>query len=74
MLRKELDLKYDKATFNMISKFKDYKLNQGLFSITLDAQTATNQQAYLKITRIKLVIILLLLLKGAYIVIPKYTC
>jgi hypothetical protein len=37
MLRKELDLKYDKATFNMISKFKDYKLNQGLFSITLDA-------------------------------------
>jgi hypothetical protein len=42
MLRKELDLKYNKATFNMISKFKDYKLNRGLFSITLNAWIATN--------------------------------
>jgi len=42
MLRKELNLKYDKATFNIILKFKDYKLNQGLFNITLDAWTATN--------------------------------
>jgi hypothetical protein len=50
MLRKELDSKYDKATSNMISKFNDHKLNQGLFSITLDAWTATNQQAYLRIT------------------------
>ena len=37
MLRKELDLKYDKVTSNIISKFNDHKLNQGLFSITLDA-------------------------------------
>jgi hypothetical protein len=37
MLQKELNSKYDKATSNIISKFNNYKLNQGLFSITLDA-------------------------------------
>ena len=42
MLRKELNLKYNKATSNIISKFNNYKLNQGLFSITLNAWTATN--------------------------------
>ena len=42
MLRKELNLKYDKATSNIISKFNNYKLNQGLFSFTLNAWTATN--------------------------------
>ena len=42
MLRKELNSKYNKATSNIISKFNNYKLNQGLFSITLNAWTATN--------------------------------
>ena len=42
MLQKELDLKYNKATFNIILKFNNYKLNQRLFSITLNAYTATN--------------------------------
>ena len=42
MLQKELDLEYNKAISNIILKFNNYKLNQGLFSITLDAWTATN--------------------------------
>ena len=50
MLQKELDLKYNKSTFDIISKFKEHKANQGLFSITLDAWKTTNQQAYLGIT------------------------
>jgi hypothetical protein len=50
MLKAELELLYNNSKSVFLNKLKDHKENQGSFSLTLDAWTASNQDAYLGIT------------------------
>ena len=50
MLREELNLVYLSSFNSFKNKLNNYKDNQGTFSLTLDAWTASNQDAYLGIT------------------------
>jgi hypothetical protein len=50
MLKTELELLYNNSKSLFINKLQNHKDNQGSFSLTLDAWTASNQDAYLGIT------------------------
>ena len=50
MLREELNLVYLSSFNSFKNKLNNHKDNQGTFSLTLDAWTASNQDAYLGIT------------------------
>jgi len=50
ILRDELDSVYLSAFNSFKNKLNNHKENQGTFSLTLDAWTASNQDAYLGIT------------------------
>ena len=50
ILKTELELLYNSSKSSFINKLQNHKSNQGSFSLTLDAWTASNQDAYLGIT------------------------
>jgi len=50
MLKEELESIYLSSFNNFKNKLSIHKENQGTFSLTLDAWTASNQDAYLGIT------------------------
>ena len=50
MLKTKLELLYNNSKSLFLNKLNNHKDNQGSFSLILDAQTASNQDAYLGIT------------------------
>jgi hypothetical protein len=50
MIKKELDSLYLIKRIHIINELKEHIDNKGSFSLTLDAWTAINQDAYLGIT------------------------